>query len=49
MKQISCHKITTGNLSSDAHQPEVSFFSLLICLDTTKFVLLSVFTLIKTI
>ena len=34
---------------SDARQSEVSFFSLLICLDATKFVLLSVFTLIEMI
>ena len=33
----------------DARQPEVSLFSLLICLDATKFVLLAVFTLIETI
>ena len=33
----------------DACQPEVSLFSLLICLDATKFVLLAVFTLIETI
>ena len=32
---------------SDVRQPEVSLFQL-ICLDTTKFVLLSVFTLKKT-
>ena len=32
----------------DTRQPEVSFFSLLICLDATKFVLLAVFTLIET-
>ena len=43
-----------GSLSSevflrDARQPEVSLFSLLICLDATKFVLLAVFTLIETI
>ena len=42
-----------GSLSSevflrDARQPEVSLFSLLICLDATKFVLLAVFTLIET-
>ena len=34
---------------SDAYQPEVSFFSLLICLGAAKFVLLSVFTLKETI
>ena len=33
----------------DALQPEVSLFSLLICLDATKFVLLAVFTPIETI
>ena len=33
----------------NARQPKVSFFSLLICLDATKFVLLGVFTLIETI
>ena len=53
MKQISCHKITTGNLSSDALERRTStgkeLFSLLICLDATKFVLLSVWTLKKTI
>ena len=38
-----------GSLSSDARHPEVSFSSLLICLDATKFVLLSVFTHIETI
>ena len=43
-----------GSLSSEvffegAPQPEVSLFSLLICLDATKFVLLAVFTLIETI
>ena len=32
----------------DTRQPEVSLFSLLICLDATKFVLLAVFTLIET-
>ena len=32
----------------DARQPEVSLFSLLICLDAIKFVLLAVFTLIET-
>ena len=34
---------------SDERQPEVSVFSLVICLGATKFVLLSVFTLIETI
>ena len=43
-----------GSLSSEVfsegtRQPEVSLFSLLICLDATKFVLLAVFTLIETI
>lgn len=34
---------------SNAHQPEVRFFSLLLCFDTTKYVFQSVFTLIETI
>ena len=40
---------STVTFLSDAHQPEVSFFSLLICLDATKFVWLSVLTLTETI
>ena len=40
---------STVTFLSDARQPEVSFFSLLICLDATKFVWLSVFTLTETI
>ena len=40
---------STVTFLSDARQPEVSFFSLLICLDATKFVWLSVLSLIETI
>ena len=40
---------STVTFLSDARQPEVSFFSLLICLDATKFVWLSVLTLTETI
>ena len=39
----------TVTFLSDARQPEVSFFSLLICLDATKFVWLHVLTLTETI
>ena len=43
-----------GSLRSDAFERRTStgcelFFSLVICLDATKFILLSVFTLIETI
>ena len=41
--------IWAATFLSDACQPEMSFFSLLICLDAAKFVLLRVFTLIETI
>ena len=40
---------STVTFLSDARQPEVSFFSLLIYLDATKFVWLSVLTLTETI
>ena len=40
---------STVTFLSDARQPELSFFSLLICLDATTFVWLSVLTLTETI
>ena len=40
---------STVTFLSDARQPELSFFSLLICLDATRFVWLSVLTLTETI
>ena len=53
MKQISCHKIAIGSLSSDVLERRTSTgserFSLLICLDANKFVLRSVLNLKKTI
>ena len=54
MHHATCYIITTNDaitytntkaLMSDARHPEVRAFSLLICLDAAKFVLLSVFTL----
>ena len=49
MKQISCHKIAIGSLSSDVLERRTSTgserFSLLICLDANKFVLRSVLNL----
>ena len=40
---------STVTFLSDARQPKVSLFSLLICLDATKFIWLSVLTLTETI